>query len=608
MKVTYDYTDRGQLLYEVLDVDAAPDNDLFETVYDYDAKGRVASIQYPAFGTESRTVRYDYTLRGQLDTVHWDNDSENVEIEDRVYDGVGLLTDIDRPHFDENRQYDNANRLEFINNTKTGGDQIGRLDYDYDENGNKTSESFVGGPAALADWNFTIPSYDREDRFTGFVRTSGNIAETSVSLDRSTSAGTIGNIQSVTNNNAGGPGLEAEPRGSRGYSDAHALTTVGVQQQSFNFEGQLVSTHTGNNLSWDLAGRLEQAVAGGDTYHYGYDTDGRRVWKKKENENQFTVYAYGGPNVIAEFDVDEASGDAVSVHRNVFGTTIDELLLVEKDDGTQYGITRNQQWSVMAAYDFATGDIAKRFNYGVFGKRYMVEPDGTISDVQNDDLGIKLGYTSRRHDDETGLMYFRTRYYDTKTGEFISQDPLEYVDGMSMYRGYFVLNGIDPSGEQALPCSQICNMARKSGIKGGGGGVICFNNQKCVCVLGGVAGRLDFEPGECPIFDEIILAHERTHISQVKCRDKSLHRPAFRFAGDIIKNECGPRLNDIPILEEYLDRPDISDRCHAVVESYLEWLKHWTDKWCKDFMPPPVPKPLRPIRPKRPPRDDECKN
>ena len=447
VKVTYDYTDRGQLLYEVLDVDAAPDNDLFETVYDYDAKGRVASIQYPAFGTESRTVRYDYTLRGQLDTVHWDNDSENVEIEDRVYDGVGLLTDIDRPHFDENRQYDNANRLEFINNTKTGGDQIGRLDYDYDENGNKTSESFVGGPAALADWDFTIPSYDREDRFTGFVRTSGNIADTSVSLDRSTSAGTIGSIQSVTNNNAGGPGLEAEPRGSRGYSDAHALTTVGVQTQTFNFEGQLVSTHTGNNLTWDLAGRLEQAVAGGDTYHYGYDTDGRRVWKKKENENQFTVYAYGGPNVIAEFDVDEPSGDAVNVHRNVFGTTIDELLLVEKDDGTQYGITRNQQWSVMAAYDFATGDIAKRFNYGVFGNRYMVEPDGTISDDQNDDLGIKLGYTSRRHDDETGLMYFRARYYDPKTGEFISQDPLEYVDGMSLYRGYFVPGATDPSGK-----------------------------------------------------------------------------------------------------------------------------------------------------------------
>ena len=43
-------------------------------------------------------------------------------------------------------------------------------------------------------------------------------------------------------------------------------------------------------------------------------------------------------------------------------------------------------------------------------------------------------------------MYFRTRYYDPATGEFMSCDPLEYVDGMSLYRGYFVPKGMDPEG------------------------------------------------------------------------------------------------------------------------------------------------------------------
>ena len=43
-------------------------------------------------------------------------------------------------------------------------------------------------------------------------------------------------------------------------------------------------------------------------------------------------------------------------------------------------------------------------------------------------------------------MYFRARYYDPATGEFISRDPLGYVDGMSLYRGYFVPGGVDPSG------------------------------------------------------------------------------------------------------------------------------------------------------------------
>jgi hypothetical protein len=43
-------------------------------------------------------------------------------------------------------------------------------------------------------------------------------------------------------------------------------------------------------------------------------------------------------------------------------------------------------------------------------------------------------------------VYQRARYYDGQTGEFTSQDPLEYVDGMSLYRGYFVPRGADPTG------------------------------------------------------------------------------------------------------------------------------------------------------------------
>ena len=45
-------------------------------------------------------------------------------------------------------------------------------------------------------------------------------------------------------------------------------------------------------------------------------------------------------------------------------------------------------------------------------------------------------------------LYKRARYYDPTTGEFISRDPLGYVDGMSLYRGYFVPGGMDPWGLQ----------------------------------------------------------------------------------------------------------------------------------------------------------------
>jgi RHS repeat-associated protein len=50
---------------------------------------------------------------------------------------------------------------------------------------------------------------------------------------------------------------------------------------------------------------------------------------------------------------------------------------------------------------------------------------------------MPFGYTYRQHGAETGLMYFRARYYDPTTGEFTSPDPLGYVDGMILSKGYW---------------------------------------------------------------------------------------------------------------------------------------------------------------------------
>ncbi len=55
--------------------------------------------------------------------------------------------------------------------------------------------------------------------------------------------------------------------------------------------------------------------------------------------------------------------------------------------------------------------------------------------------------TSQRFEIQIRLqVYQRARYYDCNSGEFTSQDPLEYVDGMSLYRAYFSLSYMDPLG------------------------------------------------------------------------------------------------------------------------------------------------------------------
>jgi len=42
-----------------------------------------------------------------------------------------------------------------------------------------------------------------------------------------------------------------------------------------------------------------------------------------------------------------------------------------------------------------------------------------------------FAYAGEYHDDETGFIYLRNRYYDPNTGRFISEDPA--MDGLNLY-------------------------------------------------------------------------------------------------------------------------------------------------------------------------------
>jgi RHS repeat-associated protein len=80
------------------------------------------------------------------------------------------------------------------------------------------------------------------------------------------------------------------------------------------------------------------------------------------------------------------------------------------------------------------------------------------SEVQYDAFGNVQGlggsaFTGREWDDETGLYYYRARYYDPKIGRFLSEDPIGFAGGdVNLYA--YVWNNptryLDPFGLEVI--------------------------------------------------------------------------------------------------------------------------------------------------------------
>ena len=106
------------------------------------------------------------------------------------------------------------------------------------------------------------------------------------------------------------------------------------------------------------------------------------------------------------------------------------------------------QW-VFLPFDYA---------YDAWGKPYVFNSDGTINNDYNSIGHINpFRYRSYYYDEDTGLYYLKSRYYDPEIGHFISPDDAAYLSieslqGLNLY-SYCKYNPIvyyDPTGHFVL--------------------------------------------------------------------------------------------------------------------------------------------------------------
>jgi RHS repeat-associated protein len=229
-------------------------------------------------------------------------------------------------------------------------------------------------------------------------------------------------------------------------TDASGTTTYG-----YDYENRLISA----------------SMPGGIVATYTYDPFGRRISKSVNGVT--TQYLYDGMNIIKEYD-----GTGTLLASYVHGPGIDEPISMTRGGQTFY-YHADGLGSITGLTD-SSQTVVQNYGYDGFGNLTQTPT------IQN-----PYTYTGREWDRETGLYYYRARYYDPQTGRFLTEDPIGFAGGDVNLYGYVWNNPVkftDPSGNYGFVGAGYGVVAGSIGGYIGSGGTISG------AVVGGIVGGI----------------------------------------------------------------------------------------------------------------------
>jgi len=302
------------------------------------------------------------------------------------------------------------------------------LQYGYDDNHDRTYERF-GGSGAGAD----VFEYDKARRLTTAWMGSVDVTAPSTSVYTKKVVYTMdddGNRNSIQVTPYGQSATTTSYTGN----NLNQYTVVGGVNQTHDHNGNLTDDGT-LDFEYDYKNQIVRVKQSSTTIaEYKYDALGRRV--EKDDQTDVQRFIYSGPETVSVYD-----GSNTWVRDFVFGAVIDEVLMLEQADVLDYDSDsnttektrsyyhRNALGSVLEITD-ANEAVVASYRYDPYGD-VTITVGGTPQ--SSDPLGQPWTYTGRHSDEETGLYYYRARYYSPQTGRFLQRDPLGYAPGAGLY-------------------------------------------------------------------------------------------------------------------------------------------------------------------------------
>jgi len=400
--------------------------------------GRRASVTYP----NSQTTEYSYfddEHDFRLQTIHHKNPSAaTLSKFDYTYDAVGnILTWRQERSGSAAKIYTFTHDLvdqltsAVLTDTSTPATILKRQAWSYDEAGNRTVDQTddavfatthdsmnrlqsraPGGPivfsgslneAATVTIDGKTAEVDSSNNFRGTATLSG--ATTTVTLKAKDYSGNETTKQ-----------YEVDASGSTtSYAhDANGnLTSDGTKTYVWNALNQLVEVKEGTTtlatFEYDGGGRRTEKVAAGLTHQYIYDAED-----------------------IVEERITGSSSDTIRYHH---GVGIDEPLARTNGSSVTTYYLADHLGSVVQETN-ASGAVALEREYDAWG----VATQGASASG--------YAFTGREWDAETGLAFYRARYYSPLAGRFLSDDSAGLIDGpnLSSYVRNRPTGAVDPTG------------------------------------------------------------------------------------------------------------------------------------------------------------------
>lgn len=426
------------------------------TNYTYDAANRLTTINYP----DSTSAAYAYDSLSRLTTATNANGAVTLG-----YDSVGRVSNVtdvfgqaisysydangNRTNLSINQsvsaayQYDAVNRLTQLADSNNAAftfnyDATNKLTsrnapngitstYQYDGLDELTRLTHAGGVNAIADYQY---QQNTAGQITQIAEQAGAHAYGYDAADRLTSA-THPNLPQESYGYDGVGNRTASQRSSTyTYQPFNKLASTSTATYNYDNNGNLTAKTDSAGTwqyTWDYENRLTQVTRPDNlTISYKYDALGRRI-QRSTSAGAYTNYIYDRQDVVKDVNSDG------SIVEYLNGLGMDNKLRQTSSAGTFYFV-QDHLGSTRALTD-ASGNVVESEQYDSFG-------DGAGSTL------TRYGYTGRERDADTGLYYYRARWYDPQAGRFLSEDPIGFDGGINLY-AYVEnnpLNNSDPEG------------------------------------------------------------------------------------------------------------------------------------------------------------------